>query len=136
MKKAISLLLLIFIIAGLPACQRGSAPAPTCDAVIAAYEQVGYHIYHIVNENQGEIYDESCYVKVWLDDEYDYVYFYFFENADAAEAYAEIRQYNVLIFLFSVIYGDPSWLHTKTYGNIEYEYENPKLMEPFNALIK
>ncbi len=136
MKKIISVILLISIFTvSMSSCKKKEVSAPTCDEVIAAYEEAGYHIYHIENENQGEVYDELCYLKVWLDDEYDYVYFYFFENAEDAEAYAEIRQYNVFIYLFSVIYGDPSWLYTKTYDNIEYEYENSDLLKPFNKLI-
>ncbi len=137
MKKIISLLLLISIsIIGLSSCKKEKISAPTCDEVIEAYEKAGYHVSHFKNEFKDDSFDDICYVKVWLDDEYENVYFYFYESAEAAETFDREREYHVLIFLFTVIYGDPTWVWTKTYGNIEYEYEDPRMIKPFKELTK
>lgn len=105
----------------------------TCADVIAAYEKAGYEVFH-----KDESYEENgvCYVRADDPKSDDYIYFEFFEDAESAEAYAESRQWNVVLWLFSVIYSDPTWLTTKTYGNIEYEYDNDELIRPFNELIK
>lgn len=105
----------------------------TCDDVIAAYEKAGYEVFH-----KDSSYHENgvCYVRIDDPKSDDYIYFEFFKDAESAQSYAETRQWNVLLWLFSVIYSDPSWLTTKTYGNIEYEYDNSDLIKPFNELIK
>lgn len=116
----------------LTACRSQKASAPTCEALMEAYQAAGYHVFH---DEAGDFGGECC-VKVWMDDENDYAFFYFFASDEAAEAYAKEREYNIFIYLFSVIYGDPAWLHTETYGNIEYEYENADLLGPFQNLTK
>ncbi len=137
MKKTALLLLLVFILlVCLSSCRAEEVSAPSCDEVIAAYKDAGYHVSHYPNQSKDESTDEVCYVKVWLDDEYDSAYFNFYESAEVAEAIDAEREYNVVIYLFSVIYGDPSWLWTETYGNIQYEYEDPEMIKPFRELVK
>ena len=106
----------------------------TCDDVIAAYEDAGYEIFHKEATEQDE--GEVCYVKATDIETDEYIFFYFFETHEEAVAYGETRQYNVLIWLFSVIYGDPSWQTTKVYNNIEIEYDKAYLYEPFQELIR
>ena len=65
-----------------------------------------------------------------------YIFFYFFDTHEQANAYAKTREYNVLIWLFSAIYGDPSWLTTKVYNQIEIEYDQAYLYEPFEKLLQ
>ena len=105
----------------------------TCADVIAAYEKAGYGVFH-----KEESYEDNgvCYVRVDDPKSDDYIYFEFFEDAESAQAYAKQRQWNVVLWLFSLIYSDPTWLVTKTYGNIEYEYDNDDLVKPFEQLIK
>ncbi len=134
MKRAISFLMIISIlILALPSCTSKTVTAPTCDELITAYEDAGFSIFH--SEDTEDASDWNCYVKVWDEDEYDYVFFYFFDTPEKAKARDDEREYNVLIYLFSVIYGNPQWLHTETYGNIEYEYSNSDLIKPFKELI-
>ncbi len=132
MKRLFAVLLVVSMLT-LGACgsARKTTP-PTCQVLIAAYEEAGYHVFHC---ETGD-YDWDCYVQIWKDDEYDAVYFHFFSTEEEAKAYDDEREYNILIYLFSVIYGDPQWLYTETCGNIEYEYTNEDLLEPFEKLIR
>lgn len=114
-------------------CGKKDVTPPTCAELISAYENAGYHTFHRENTDGNDLMD--CYVKVWLDDENEYAFFHFFENAEKAKEYESVREYNILIWLFSVIYGSPTWVHTKVFGNIEYEYENRDLIKPFKKLM-
>ncbi len=132
MKRLIALFLCLCLFLSLTACAPKEVTPPTCEQLIAAYKEAGYHVFHHEDCEAPQV----CYVKIWLEDEYDYIYFEFFETAKDAEDYAATRQYNAVLYLFSVIYGDPSWLYTETCGNIEYEYCNKDLLKPFEELIK
>ncbi len=135
MRKAISLFLLISILLiSLSSCHTKNASAPTCDEVIAAYKAAGYNVSHHENNYKDESTDEICYIQIWQDDIYESAYFYFYESAEIAKD-AKL-EYNIVIYMFSIIYGDPTWVWTKTYGNIEYEYEDPRMIKPFNDLIR
>ncbi len=135
MKKIVSLILVISVLLiCLSSCVNAEVMPLTCEELIAAYEEAGYHTFHSEPADDG--YEWNCYLKVWLDDEYDYAFFYFFDTEEVAEARAAERKYNILIYLFTVIYGDPTWLYTETYGCIEYEYSNSALIRPFQNLIK
>ncbi len=138
MKKILALLLISSIsIISLYSCQNDEVVAPTCDEVIAAYEAAGYKVSHVdQNEYKDESTDENCYIKVWLDDEYTCMYFYFYDSAEVAEAMDEQREFHILLYLFTIIYGDPTWVWSETYGNIQYEYEDPRMTKPFKELIK
>ncbi len=132
--KRILILLAILSLAllGLSSCKSQPLRVPTCEELVAAYEAEGYHTWHHVED--GDASGWRCCVKVWGEDENDYAFFHFFDSAEAARAYDGERDYNLLIYAFSVIFGDWSWLHTKTCGNIEYEYVNAELIGPFEAL--
>lgn len=133
--KRISAWLLVFLCLFFVGCNTTvkTEKVVTCSNVIAAYKEAGYEVFH--KESTTEDWDWVCYVKATDLETDDYIFFYFFETHEEAVAYSEERQYNVLIWLFSVIYGDPSWLTTKVYNNIELEYDNGSLYEPFQDLI-
>ncbi len=138
MKKPVSLILIISLLAlTLVSCTTSDIVVLTCDDVISAYKAAGYHVSHFENHTKEDSYDSNCYVRVWLDDEYECVYFHFFDTAEAAEAYNEDSPSNIGVLLFSIIFGDPTLLITKTYNNIQYEYELDciELIKPFKELI-
>ncbi len=117
---------------GLVSCQGKPKTEPTCEELVRAYEDAGFTFFH--SEDTDDVYDWDCYVKVWDGDENDYAFFYFFDSPEKAQARDKEREYNLLLYLFSVIYGDPSWLYTETLGSIEYEYSNSDLIKPFEEL--
>ncbi len=127
MKRIIAcLLLVVLMLSGCNTVERDI----TCQEIIAAYEEAGYEVFH--NEDEG--FDYDCYIKVENEDG-DSIYFHRFATPAEAQSRAETRQYNVLIWLFSVIYGDPMWVHTTTYGCYEIEYTSEELYDPFEELI-
>lgn len=130
-----SLMLVISILfASLASCSKGEIKEITPEDVVAAYENAGYEVWQ--SEEDDDSIEGERYTIRATHENGDYIFFHFFDSEENAEAYADTRWYNVLIWLFSVIYGEPSWLTTDTYGNIEIEYDDKTLYEPFKELIK
>ncbi len=132
MRKGIVCLLLISMHLSLCACS-GDVKTITCDEVVAAYEAAGYAPVH---KHPSEGYDYDCYIRVEDMEKDEEIMLYFFSSAEAAESRAEERQFNVLLWLFTVIYGKPQWLHTTSYNNIEVEYVGSAIYEPFEKLTR
>lgn len=105
----------------------------TCAQVIAAYEEAGYEVYH--REYPEKEYGYVCMVRIEEGDG-DSIEFHFHETSEDAQAEAEERQWNSLLWIFSAIYGEPTWLETETYRNIEIEYDDDDLYTPFKELIQ
>lgn len=133
--RFISLILLASIIAAsFISCSKKEIKEITPEEVISAYEEAGYEVWDS-EEDDDPVLGERHTVKATHENG-DYIFFHFFDSAENAEQYADTREYNVLIWLFSAIYGEPHWLNTETYGNIEIEYDNKDLYKPFKELIK
>lgn len=133
MKKVIALLLTAVLLLGCTGCKR-ETKAISCDDVIAAYEDAGYTIFH--KETAAEDYTYSCYVQATHPETGEYIMFHFFNSPEAAESYADTRQWNLVLWLYSAASGQPTWLATETYNNIEIEYDNGDLYKPFQTLLK
>lgn len=132
MKKYLVILLCLSLLLSMAGC-GGSQRKVSCDDVIAAYEAAGYSVSH--RDYAEEEYGYRCVVTIEESDG-DSIRFHFYKTAEAAEAYASQRQWNGLLWLFSVIYSDPTWLKTETYQNIEIEYDDADLYKPFKQLVK
>lgn len=124
-----AILALLVLLACLNGCQHDTQRNVTCDEVIEAYEKAGYEVFH--EDTQSEAY--ACHVKAW-DGEQE-IYFHFFDTAEAAEQYAQSNKWNVILWLYSVAIAQPYWPNVKAYGNVEYEYADKGILEPFRELI-
>lgn len=133
MKKWILLLLTAAILLGCTGCSN-EKPEITCRQVIAAYEQAGYEIFH--KDTTTEDYEWDCYIKATHPDSGDYIMFHFFGSPEAAESYADTRQWNWATWLYTLACFQPTWLTTETYNNIEIEYSDGDLYKPFQTLLK
>lgn len=134
MKKLLSILLLFAMVAAMFAGCAGKQGRPvSCDEVIAAYEAAGYQVYH--RDYPEKEYGYSCCIEIDSEDG-AHISFNFFETEQEAAAYAEERQWNWAVWLISVAMQQPTWLTTKTYGNIEIEYTTGSLYKPFQQLIE
>lgn len=133
--RLISIILLACVLfVSLASCKNGEIKDITPEEVALAYEEAGYDVWH--SEEDDDPIEGQIYTVRATHENGDYIFFHFFDSVENAEAYADTREYNVFVWLFSVIYGDSSWLNTETYGNIEIEYDNKDLYKPFKELIK
>lgn len=130
MKKIIAMVLCLCLLLSMTGC--GTEKTVTCADVIAAYEAAGYSVSH--RDYPEKEYGYLCMVRISEEDG-DSIEFHFHETAEEAEAEAKERQWNALLWLFSVIYSDPTWLETETYQNIEIEYDDDALYKPFDKLV-
>ena len=134
MKKLVAMILLAAMVLSLFAGCRNEEPRPvSCDEVVAAYEAAGYEVWH--RDYPEKEYGYVCTVRIEEEDG-DSIRFHFYETNEEAQAEAEERRWNGLLWMFSVIYGDPTWLKTECYRNIEIEYDDDDLYEPFKELMK
>ena len=138
MKKIISIILLLSFALSLTACGNSTEPKEiSCEDIIKAYEDAGYFVTHGDHKDEAES-SQLCYIKANLteDSDSDYIYFITCFTEEQAEEAAETDKYNLAVWLYATVSGESRWLKTGTYGKIEYSYYNPKLIKPFNELIR
>ena len=138
MKKILSIILLLSFSLSLTACGNSAEPKEiSCEDIIKAYEDAGSYVAH--GEHREET-DSShlCYIRASVTEEPygDYIYFITCFTEEQAKETRETDKYNLIIWFYASISGESRWLKTGTYGKIEYSYYNPKLIKPFNELIK
>ena len=135
--KLILILSLFFSVTFLASCDSQNITSDkeiTCEDIIKVYEEAGYEIFH--KETTDENYNWNCYLKCTAPDSDDYIFFYIFDTNEEAVNYADEREWNILLYFFSELFGDSSWLKTKSYNNIAIEYDQNELYVPFESLIK
>ncbi len=129
--KRFTVLLLAFAAAlTLVSCGKKNDRIYTCDEIIKAYEAAGYTVWHD-EADCGK--DGVCYFGVGHGKGNEF-YFHVFESAETAETYAKEHDYNAMIWLFSVIYGDPTWVNVEALGNVVIEYEEKEDFKVFQTL--
>lgn len=119
---------MLISVAMLSGCSRNVDDVFSPDEVVTAYQDAQYEVFCDEIDSDYPL-PYWCCVKVSQGD--DYVLIYFFDNHEQAQTYSEENRYNILLYLFSVIYGDPSWWFVRCYGNTAVEYKNRNLMKPF-----
>lgn len=136
MKKYILILTLFLSAISLASCDSQNITSDkeiTCEDIIKVYEEAGYEIFH--KETTDQDYDWECYVKCTAPNSDDYIFFYIFDTNEEAVNYVDEREWNILLYFFSELFGDSSWLNTKSYNNIAIEYDQNELYVPFESLI-
>lgn len=135
MKKGVSLLcafaVILTVLSGCGATD--SNVRITCADVITAYEDAGYEVWH--RDYAESERDYLCEIAVQKNDGGS-IHFHFYDSADEAKQEAEERQWNVLLWLYTLACFQPTWLHTGSYENIEIEYDDTELYKPFRELIQ
>lgn len=133
MRNGIVIVLCLCLLLSMAGCRTASDRPVSCTDVIGAYEAAGYAVYHRDDPEKKDGY--LCEVTIEESDG-DSIRFYFYETAEEAQASSQERQWNGLLWLFTVIYSDPTWLETETYQNIAIEYDDDDLYKPFRNLIQ
>jgi len=137
MKKITSILLLLSLALSLTACGGQTPKEISCEEIIEAYEDAGYCVTHGEHKTQDDS-AQLCYIKANLteDSDSDYVYFITCFTEQQAKEAAARDKYNLGVWLYAAAVGESRWLKSGTYGKIAYSYYNPKLIKPFETLIK
>ena len=131
--KYFALILLIVFSAFLCSCKEEATKEITCDMIVSTYEEAGYFVWHS-NHDEGE--DEYCHIKAQKEEENEnYIYFRLFQTEESAKKAKEQEEHNISRGLFSAMFGELRWCHSKRYGNIQYSYYDRSLAKPFNDLI-
>ena len=138
MKRIISIIFLLSLALSLTACGNSTEQKEiSCEDIIKAYEDAGFYVTHGEHKSESES-SQLCYIKANLteDADSDYIYFITCFTEEQAKEAAETDKYNWAVWMYATVSGESRWLKTGTYGKIEYSYYNPKLIKPFEDLIK
>lgn len=103
----------------------------SCADVIASYEEAGCSVWH--KEYPDGDRDYLCEVSAENEDG-DTIYFTFYDSAVQAEEHAKQSRWDLLLWAYSLVSGDPTWVHTETYDTIAIQYENADMYAPFEEL--
>lgn len=134
MKRIFSVLLMVAMVLSLfSGCAGRQDKEVTCQDVIAAYEEAGYSVWH--KDYPEKEYGYTCCIEIEGEDG-SHISFHFFDTEKEAQDYAKERKWNVVLWLYTAAMFQPTWLTTKTYGNIEIEYDDGALYKPFQSLLK
>lgn len=131
MKRLVPILLLICLLLG--SCASRSTNI-TREDIVEAYEAAGYSVSSRAYDEKLD-YGQIGYVQADHPNG-DYIYFSIFETAEEAAAYKKELYHPVMMGLFSVIFGEPSWQRWKVYGCIVAQYDEPDFLNPFINLLK
>ena len=130
-RLSIILIALVLLLAG---CAPQYRTEITREEIVAAYEDAGYSV-------SAQVYDEKldhgeiAYIQADHPNG-GYIYFSIFETEKEAQAYKAEYYHPVVMSLFSVIYGQPSWPRWGVYGCIVVEYDQPEYFGVFEDLLK
>ena len=105
--------------------------AISCAEVVSAYEEAGYEVWH--REYTAEERDYLCEV-VAETEAGEAIYFTFYDSADKAEQHVKDSRWNGLLWAYSLVSGDPTWVYTEAYDTVAIQYENKDLYAPFRDL--
>ena len=137
MKKLVALLLFCCTLLACFGCTTtmGEVKPVTCEEVIQAYENAGYYVRHYEQEETSDYY---CYMNITKTEnqtDNDFIYFHFYKTEEQAKQAAKEKEYNLAIWIFALPFGETRWLHSKTYGTIQYDYYASDMEKPFKDLI-
>ena len=130
-RLSISLIALALLLAG---CAPQYRTDITREEIVAAYEDAGYSVSSRVYDKKLD-HGEIAYIQANHPNG-DYIFFSIFETEKEAQAYKAEYYHPVVMSLFSVIYGQPSWPRWGVYGCIVVEYDQPEYFGVFEDLLK
>ena len=130
-RLSIILIALVLLLAG---CAPQYRTDITREEIVAAYEAAGYSVSSRVYDKKLD-HGEIAYIQANHPNG-DYIFFSIFETEKEAQAYKAEYYHPVVMSLFSVIYGRPSWPRWGVYGCIVVEYDQPEYFGVFEDLLK
>lgn len=132
MKRIVPLILIFALLCC--GCAADYRTDVTLEEIATAYELAGYKISTGTYDERLDL-SQVAYLRADHPDG-DYIYFTFFDTAEAAREYEKEQDKPIIIGLFSVIFGEPKWVRMEAYGTIVVQYSNSKYFSPFENLLK
>ena len=139
MKKLISILLLLALAISFTSCTQKEVKEISCEELIEAYENAGYWVLYHGHESDTAYNEEGIYCAFEIRDpnnEDNYMYVNRCFSEEEARTLTKERKFNVVLWLFFGIFGEWRWLHVGSYGDIEYETFDYKMLQPLKELTK
>ena len=103
--------------------------------IVNIYNENNYVSFVSFKEEGVEEYNTFISCTSSSDDD-KYIYFYIFDTKEEASKYSNNHKWNGLLFFFSTMFGNPTWITNTTYNNIAIEYSSNDAYTPFKDLIK
>lgn len=120
----------------LTACDNPTTNATyAMEEIVEAYADTSYEVQYWDYTLEEYSYEYDYYVVISKDSEEE-AFFYIFDDSAQAEAYKKKQEWNVLLWLFSVIHEDPTWIRCERYGNVVVQYEDYETIKPFREIEK
>ncbi len=130
MKKALMILLALTMALSLFGCGEKEIKNLSPDQVAAVYQAKGYQVERC--DYPDKDYGYCYYLRIRSGKEE--IHFKFYDTVQEAQAEEEERTWHPVLYLFTAVLGQPTWLHTTTYGSIEIEYTDKALYKIFREL--
>jgi hypothetical protein len=133
-KRAIALILLATSLFS-AGCTPKEGEEITADELITAYENAGYVVRHRDHREDLDAGYYSIEATLGEGEDGEFIYFHVYDTKEEAEQATEEGQWNIVLWIFSLPFGEYRWLKSKTYNNIHYEYFDRDMTKPFKELM-
>lgn len=97
--------------------------------LVNAYKESDFE-YKLFDYSSTE-YDYSYKYYFIVSDEDNSAYFYVFDNVESAKEYKKDNEWNLILWFYSFVSGDLTWINCDRYENIVVTYEKGSLIKPF-----
>ncbi len=137
LRRAIALILLLCLCLPFFSCRSVSEEDLTPDQVMEAYEDSGYttKLLDHTDESGREEWDFDYQFYVESEDGHQ-LNFYFYRDVSSAENARKRYSGNLLTFLFSCIYGSPTWPRARRWGKTVASYEDLEMIRPLDRYLR
>ena len=113
-------------------CAPKSGKGITAEEIIKAYEDAGCEVSISDHTDDPEI----GYYAIAAEKGEEFIYIHIYDTKEQAEAETKERKWHIVLWIFSLPFGEYRWLKSKTYQNIHYEYFDREMAKPLKELTE
>ena len=113
-------------------CASKSGKEITAEEIIKAYEDAGCEVGIIDHTDDPEI----GYYGIAAEKGEEFIYIHIYDTKEQAEAETKEHKWNIVLWIYSLPFGEYRWLKSKTYQNIHYEYLDREMAKPLKELME
>ena len=144
MKRIISTLLLLSIglslLLSLSSCDtQKNVNDVSCEEIIAAYEAAGYTLGYHLHEDPVYLQEGICCCLMFQDPKthsnQNDIYINRYNTVEDAAAAADKQRYNIVLWLFCLIYGEPRWLQSEQFGKLHCTTYEKDMILPLREAV-